>query len=189
MNARSPHERKDRVPRKWAAWCSLGGVLIRRRALLAAAVALPAGALAACDPLGGKQPEEPAPPPDVLLPLLHRTVALRDRYAEVLTAFPALQDRLRPLKDNHAQHVIALAREIGVPENGPFPAAGGSVDPGEAPSTALPSEQSAALSDLAGREKQARADAEAACLAAPSYRAALLGSIAACRAGHQEVLK
>ncbi|MGI5244664.1 hypothetical protein [Dactylosporangium sp. CA-139066] len=158
---------------------------IRRRALLAAA-ALSAGSLAACDPLGGaKQPEEPPPAPDVLLPMLHSTVALRDRYAEVLTAFPALQDRLGPLKDDHAQHVIALAREIGVPENGPFPDASGSVQP----STGVPTEQSAALTDLAGREKQARTEAEAACLAAPSYRAALLGSIAACRAGHQEVLK
>jgi hypothetical protein len=164
-------------------------VLIRRRALLAAAVALSAGSMAGCDLLGDKQPVEPAPAPDVLLPMLHRTVALRDRYAEALTAFPALQDRLGPLKDDHAQHVIALAREIGVPENGPFPAASGSAGPSEAPSTALPTEQSAVLADLAEREKQARADAEAACLAAPTYRAALLGSIAACRAGHQEVLK
>ncbi|GAA4247804.1 hypothetical protein [Dactylosporangium darangshiense] len=164
-------------------------MLIRRRALLAAAVTVSAGSVAGCDLFGDKKAQEPAPPPDVLLPMLHRTVGLRDRYAEVLTAFPALQDRLGPLKDDHAQHVVALAREIGVPENGPFPAASGSADPSDAPSQALPTEQSAALSDLAEREKSARAEAEAACLAAPSYRAALLGSIAACRAGHQEVLK
>jgi hypothetical protein len=164
-------------------------VLIRRRALLAAAVVVPAGSTAGCDLLGDKQPAEPAPAPDVLLPLLHRAVALRDRYSAVLTAFPALQDRLGPLKDDHAQHVVALAREIGVPEQGPFPAASGSADPGDAPSPGVPTEQSAALADLAEREQRARADAEAACLAAPSYRAALLGSIAACRAGHQEVLK
>ncbi|GAA2380862.1 hypothetical protein [Dactylosporangium salmoneum] len=164
-------------------------MLIHRRAFLAAAVAASAGSVAACDPLGTKPAAQPSQAPDVLLPLLHRTVALRDRYAEVLTAFPALQDRLGPLKDDHDQHVVALAREIGVPEKGPFPAASESADPSAAASAPVPTEQSAALSDLAAREKTARQDAETACLAAPSYRAALLGSIAACRAGHQEVLR
>ncbi|MFG2036865.1 hypothetical protein [Dactylosporangium sp. NPDC048998] len=166
-------------------------VPIRRRALLAAAVVATTGSVAGCNPLGGKQQPQWSPAPDVLLPLLTRTVALRDRYAEVLTAFPALQDRIGPLKDDHAQHVIALAREIGLPEAGPFPAASGSAGAGAEPSatsTAVPTEQSAALSDLAALEKAGRQEAEAACLAAPSYRAALLGSIAACRAGHQEVL-
>jgi hypothetical protein len=163
-------------------------VPIRRRALLAAAVVATTGSVAGCDALGGEKTPDPSPAPDVLLPLLHRTIALRDRYAEVLKAFPALQDRLGPLKDDHAQHVIALAREIGLPEAGPFPAASGSAGASTAPSKAVPAEQSAALADLAALEKQGRQDAEGACLAAPSYRAALLGSIAACRAGHHEVL-
>ena len=168
-------------------WCSLLRVPLRRRALLAAAAAVTTGALAACD-LGGDPPEPKYDPTrDPLMPLLTRTVALRDRYAAVLTAVPALQDRLGPLKDDHDQHVVALAREIGLPERGPFPAPSGSPDvTGSA--APVPADQAAALKDLTRLEKDARQDAEGACLAAPSYRAALLGSIAACRAGHEAVL-
>ncbi|MEU7866189.1 hypothetical protein [Dactylosporangium sp. NPDC049140] len=160
---------------------------LRRRALLAAAAAATTASLTGCDL--GSDPKDPPfdPSGDALMPLLAGAVALRDRYGAVLTAFPALQDRLGPLKDDHAQHVVALAREIGLPEQGPFPAASGSAAaPG---STApVPGDQTAVLADLAKLEKDGRRDAEAACLAAPSYRAALLGSIAACRAGHGEVL-
>ncbi|WP_432986820.1 hypothetical protein [Dactylosporangium sp. CA-233914] len=165
-------------------------VPIRRRALLAAAVAAPTAVLAGCDPGGKDEGPRYDPTTDTLMPLLTRTVALRERYGEVLTAFPALQDRLGPLKDDHAAHVIALAREIGLPENGPFPAPSGATasGPGAASASPVPAEQGAALKELAALEKAARQDAEGACLAAPSYRAALLGSITACRAGHQEVL-
>ncbi|MFI5907290.1 hypothetical protein [Dactylosporangium sp. NPDC051541] len=160
---------------------------LRRRALLAAAAAVTTGSLTACD-LGGDPPApQYDPASDTLMPFLTRTVALRDRYAAVLTAVPALQERLGPLKSDHDQHVVALAREIGLPERGPFPAPSGSpqVTGSAAP---VPADQAAALKDLAQQEKDARQDAEGVCLAAPSYRAALLGSIAACRAGHQEVL-
>ncbi len=150
-----------------------------RRAVLAAAAAAMT-TLTACE-----VPKRAAvtwhPAPDVLLPLLARTVALRDRYAEVLTAFPALQDRLGPLKDNHAAHVVALAREVGLDEHGPMPTASTSAGP-------VVQDQAAAVKDLATLEKAGQEDATGACLAAPSYRAALLGSIAACRAAHLEVL-
>jgi len=149
--------------------------------MLAAAAAAAAGVVAGCDRPGSGPTAQWHPAPDALLPLLAATVALRDRYGEVLAAFPALQGRLGPLKDDHAQHVVALAREIGISEEGPFPAPSAS-------GGALSTEQGAALTELAGLEKQGRADAEGACLAAPSYRAALLGSIAACRAGHIEIL-
>lgn len=150
-----------------------------RRAVLAAAAGVVA-TLAACDvPKRSAATWHPAP--DVLLPLLTRTVALRDRYAEVLTAFPALQDRLGPLKDDHAAHVVALAREIGIDEHGPMPAASASAGP-------VVQDQAAAIKELVGLEKTGQDDATGACLAAPSYRAALLGSIAACRAAHVEIL-
>jgi hypothetical protein len=150
-----------------------------RRAVLAAAAAAMT-TLTACDvPKGSAATWHPAP--DVLLPLLTRTVALRDRYAEVLTAFPALQDRLGPFKDNHAAHVVALAREVGLDEHGPMPAASTSAGP-------VVQDQAAAVKELAGLEKAGQEDAAGACLSAPSYRAALLGSIAACRAAHLEVL-
>ena len=136
--------------------------------------------LAACDvPKGSAATWHPAP--DVLLPLLTRTVALRDRYAEVLTAFPALQDRLGPFKDNHAAHVVAARPRVGLGEHGPMPAASTSAGP-------VVQDQAAAVKELAGLEKAGQEDAAGACLSAPSYRAALLGSIAACRAAHVEVL-
>ncbi|MFB9186634.1 hypothetical protein ACFFX1_51650 [Dactylosporangium sucinum] len=153
---------------------------IPRRAVLAGAAALAAGLASGCD-IPTQRTAVWHPAPDVLLPLLQRTVELRDRYGEVLAAFPALQDRLGPLKDDHAQHVVALAREIGMPEEGPFPQPSASA-------SALPTEQGAALTELINLERKGREDAEGACIAAPSYRAALLGSIAACRAGHVEVL-
>jgi hypothetical protein len=149
-----------------------------RRAVLAAAATM--ATLAACE-----VPKRAAvtwhPAPDVLLPLLTRTIALRDRYAAVLAAFPALQDRLGPLKDDHAAHVVALAREVGLPEADPMPGASTSAAP-------VVQEQTAAVNELVGLEKAGQEDATAACLSAPSYRAALLGSIAACRAAHVEVL-
>lgn len=163
-------------------------VPLRRRALLAAAVVAAAGPVAGCDLVAQAPAPQWHPAPDVLLPLLSATLSLRDRYAEVLTRFPALQERLGPLRDDHAQHVIALAREIGIPEAGPFPAPSGSGGASAEPATTVPADQDAALADLTALERRARKDAEDACLAAPSYRAALLGSIAACRAGHVAVL-
>ncbi|WP_238014711.1 hypothetical protein KZZ52_07865 [Dactylosporangium sp. AC04546] len=156
---------------------------IARRAVLAGAAALATGLAAGCD-IPTERTAVWHPAPDVLLPLLQRTVQLRDRYGEALTAFPALQDRLGPLKDDHEQHVIALAREIGLPEAGPFPQPSAS----SGSPSALPTDQGAALTELTNLERKGREEAEGACLAAPSYRAALLGSIAACRAGHVEVL-
>jgi hypothetical protein len=150
-----------------------------RRAVLAAAAAAMT-TLTACD-IPKRSAAAWHPAPDVLLPLLTRTVALRDRYVEVLTAFPALQERLGPLKDDHVAHVVALAREVGLDEHGPMPTASTSAGP-------VVQDQAAALKELVGLEKTGQEDATGACLAAPSYRAALLGSIAACRAAHVEVL-
>ncbi|GAA0722118.1 hypothetical protein Drose_08315 [Dactylosporangium roseum] len=157
-------------------------VSIPRRTVLAGGAALMTALAAGCD-TAARQTAEWHPAPDALLPLLRGTVALRDRYGEALSAFPGLRDRLGPLKDDHDQHVIALAREVGLNESGPFPQ-GSAAPSADAP----PAEQGAALTELVNLEKRARADAENACLSAPSYRAALLGSIAACRAGHIEAL-
>jgi hypothetical protein len=134
------------------------------------------GGLAGCD-LGGPGPE-PTPPPDPLLPFLTATVALADRYDAAIEADPSLSARLTPLRDDHRAHVQALAREIGIPapSGAPSPPA----SPSAAPST---------VQALLAAEQDARKDAEKACLEGPSYRAALLGSIAACRASHQEALR
>jgi hypothetical protein len=134
------------------------------------------GGLAGCD-LGGPGPE-PTPPPDPLLPFLTATVALADRYDAAIAADPSLGARLTPLRDDHRAHVRALAREIGIaaPSGAPSPAASTSAAP-------------ATVQALLAAEQDAQKDAEKACLEGPSYHAALLGSIAACRAGHQEALR
>jgi hypothetical protein len=148
-----------------------------RRALLAAGgwtaaglATVGVGGLTGCG-IVGPDPE-PTPPPDPLLPFLSATVALADQYDAAIDAQPSLSARLTPLRDDHRAHVRALAREIGIPAPSPSPSA-----------------SAAPVQDLLAAEKDAQKDAEKACLEGPSYRAALLGSIAACRASHQEALR
>jgi hypothetical protein len=130
------------------------------------------GGLAGCD-IGGPGPE-PTRPPDPLLPFLTATVALADKYDAAIAAEPSLGARLTPLRDDHRAHVRALAREIGI--SPPSPSASASAEP-------------STVQGLLAAEKDAQKDAVKACLEGPSYRAALLGSIAACRASHQEALR
>lgn len=155
---------------------------------------------------------------DPLTPLLSGTVALARRYDEIIAALPSLRARLEPLRETHRAHVVALAREIGVderapvgsarptPQTAPSPTPTGSTAPsgsaaptgsgatGARPSTtplptAVPSDPTTAVDQLVVLERYAQQAAAAACLSAPGYRAALLGSIAACRATHLESLR
>jgi hypothetical protein len=151
-----------------------------RRTVLRAVVGGLAGAvsLSACD---GPQQADSAPKnPDPLNPFYRDTEALLGRYEATITAQPGLAERLGPLRDAHRAHLQALAREI-VP--GPEAAPSGS-----ASVSGPPSDRAAALAALLAAEKDGSAAARAACLTAPSYRAALLGSIAAARASHMGVL-
>jgi hypothetical protein len=158
-----------------------------RRAVLAAVVGAAGTALTGCGPgasFGGATATWYSGP-DPLRPLLVGTIALAGRYDAVVAALPALAARLTPLREDHRAHVDALARELGLAGR-PLP----SRTPSAGPSgTAVPSDQAAALAALAAAEKAAQQDAVAACLAAPSYRALLLGTIAACRASHVEALR
>lgn len=78
------------------------------------------------------------------------------------------------------------------PSQAPTPASsatpGASAPAGTLPSPVLPSDRAALITVLRAAEQKGQADATAACLAAPTYRAALLGSIAACRSTHLVVL-
>jgi hypothetical protein len=136
------------------------------------------GGLAGCD-IGRPEPA-PSPTPDALLPFLAATVALVARYDAAINAEPSLSARLTPLRDDHRAHVQALAREIGIPQ----PSGSPSNPTGPSGSAAPPT-----LQGLITAEHDAQKDAEKACLEGPGYRAALLGSIAACRASHQEALR
>lgn len=149
----------------------------RRRVLRAAL-----GCLVASIPLAGCDTSKPVRTRRITDPLnsfYHDTAALLAQYEAIMTAQPVLAARLAPLRDAHREHLRALAREIGPGLDDPSPAVSAS--------GALPVDTSS-VSALRAAEKEASAAARAACLAGPSYRAALLGSIAAARASHAEAL-
>jgi hypothetical protein len=160
---------------------SHGRRAVLRAALGAFAATVSAPALTGCT--AGQPARARVPRPDPLNPIYAGTAALLARYEATMAALPALAPGLTPLCDDHRQHLRALAREIG-----PGLAAASGGPSGPSPATDVPADSLSAIAALAAAEKEAAAAARAACLAAPSYRAALLGSIAAARASHGEVL-
>ena len=152
-----------------------------RRALLVGLTGAAAGAaLAGCWPLSKKPQAHPSAHP--LTPVVAGTVALADRYQATITALPALAARLQPLAADHRAHLDALRAAMGVAS--PSPAPSGAIDP----SASVAPDPATALAALRTAEQTGQADAARACLAAAAEYAALLGSIAACRATHVEVL-
>ncbi len=143
------------------------------------AVALTGG----CGWLGGRTAAK-RHEPDALEPLLAGTRVLVDRYEAALLAAPQLAATLTPLRDDHRVHATELARMIGAKPAPTHPGASGTTA-GAAPVTPV----GTLVSDLVAAETRGRDDATAACLGAPAGRAALLGSIAACRATHIEALR
>jgi hypothetical protein len=135
-----------------------------------------ASALAGCEvlPTGG----EPAGEPHELEGLLGATVALGDQYETAIAAVPALSAGLQPVLDAHRAHAAALAEAIGV-----------SVPPASPSPSPVPPVRAGAVAALVAAERAGRDAAVAACLEATPRLAALLGSIAAARASHLEVLK
>ncbi|MEU5914378.1 hypothetical protein [Micromonospora sp. NPDC047527] len=153
----------------------------RRNLLRAGAlVALGTGVapLAGCDLFD--RDDEPTPPPDPLRPMVDESLGLAAAYRESAVTHPDLAGRLDPIAETHTAHATELARVIGVP----LPSA-----PAAAPSTTPATDPAGALAALRALEKTAQQSATAACASAPAERAALLGSIAAARATHQEALK
>jgi hypothetical protein len=141
---------------------------------------------------------EAAPPlaTDPLEPLLTEAVALAAAYDRVVAAQPGLAGRLTPLAGDHRAHATELAELIGrpVPSAPALPASAqsGAAPSGPAPSGPAPSgpapSAAEALRDLRAAEQIAQRNAVSACTQAPAGRAALIGSIAACRATHAEAL-
>jgi|GEM_PF-849791 len=177
--------------------CSRRGV-IRGAVGAAVAVAVPAG-LAGCGLLGGEP--EPEPEPDPLAGLLAATLDLVARYDAAMTTTAELGPLLAPVVATHRTHAEELSRLTGIALPAPTTA-----DPGgqpSAPGSAVPSgtatpgtgtsappvDRAAALTALRSAEEAAAAEAAAACHTAAADRAALLGSIAAARACHLEVLR
>jgi hypothetical protein len=151
--------------------------ILRGLLAVAGATAVGAGsttALAGCDVFTGGDGGDEAHELDAFL---LGTVALGDLYDATLAAQPSAATTLTPLRETHRAHARALADALGKP----VPSAPASVGP-------APADRAQALAALATAEKTGRDAAVTACMAAAPRLAALLGSIAAARATHLEVL-
>jgi len=156
-----------------------GPARLRRRTLLGGAGGgLLALGAAGCGPFDDGPGSASAPAE--LAGVLAAAVTLASGYQATLLAQPGLADRLNPLLADHSAHISALLTATGQPTS---PAPTATVTP-----SAVPGDQAAALAQLRAAEQSAQVDAVAACVAAPAGYAALLGSIAACRASHVEAL-
>jgi len=149
-----------------------------RRRLLGAAAGLAAAGLSGC----GILDDDPEPPeaPDPLQPLLDEAMALAASYDRAILSQPGLAARLTPLADDHRAHAAELARVIGRTPPSTGTGAVASEPAGAAAAT---------IASLRTAEQAGQKSATAACQAAPPERAALVGSIAACRATHAEALR
>lgn len=145
------------------------------RGVLAIAGLAGVGAAAGCDLIGGSTETDEGELPPEIAELLAATVALGDAYDGAIARAPSLADRLTPMRDAHRTHAQALAQALARP----------------APSTGTadgPTDQAAVLAALVEAETQGLEVARSACLVAPARLAGLIGSMAAARACHLEVL-
>jgi hypothetical protein len=154
-----------------------GNRYTRRRVLGSAGGAVvSATVLAGCGLFGKDDDPKKADP---LQPVLDEALALAAAYDRAVVSQPGLSVRLTPLAADHRAHAADLAKLIGAKQ----PSAG------SAASGAPASDAAATVAELRKSEQTAQKNAAAACKQAPAARAALVGSIAACRATHAEALK
>jgi hypothetical protein len=154
----------------------------RRRILGVAAGTAVAAAASGC----GVFDDEPEPvKPDALQPVLDEALGLAAALDRAALAQPGLATRLTPLAGDHRAHITELSRVIGRPAP-PAPAASSGAPGAGDPDAGNPA---ALLKQLRAAEQAAQRTATTACRQAPAERAALVGSIAACRATHAEALR
>ncbi|MEU4687902.1 hypothetical protein [Actinoplanes sp. NPDC023714] len=144
----------------------------RRRILTATGAIVAAATLSGCG-LFDDEPE-PEPAPDPLQPILDEALALAAAYDLAAQGDPALA----PFAEDHRAHAAELAGLIGT-----------TLPSGAAAPPSAPAQQAQSKADLRAAELAAQKTAAAACVAAPADRAALVGSIAACRATHASALR
>jgi len=132
--------------------------------------------------------DEPDPAPDLITPLIAGALELAARYDAAVAIAPELAERLRPIAEAHRAHAAELARvtRTALPTlTAVTPAATAAVSPGSASAQ----RRAAVLHGLREAEQAGRDAARTACAEAPAEQAALLGSIAAARATHLEILR
>lgn len=153
---------------------------ISRRALFRGVVAVTGlagvGSLAGCDLFSGSSDKDIVPPE--ITALLAQTAALADAYDAAMARVPALAPRLTPGRDAHRAHVQALAAALDQPV--PTSGTGTAQPPAD--------DERSVIAYLIDAETTGLADARNVCLSAPGRLAPLIGSIAAARACHLEVL-
>jgi hypothetical protein len=108
--------------------------------------------------------------------------ALAERYAAVITAHPALADRLRPLRTVVLQHERALGGGSGASAS---PSAAQSASPS---ASAVPADPKSALAGLAAAERTLADQRAKALLDVPGELARLMASLAAAGAAHAFLL-
>lgn len=108
---------------------------------------------------------------EVLRPVLKSARELVAAYKAAAASVPEAKKSLDVLRGNHSEHVKALEKLLGEPDEPARQLDGGS------------------LAGLRRAESRAAKDAAKACVGAPDEFAVLLGEIAACRASHHDVLK
>jgi hypothetical protein len=155
---------------------------VSRRGLLQGIVGAAAlagvGATAGCDLFGRHSGADASAVPPQISDLLTGTVALGDAYDNAIAQAPSLTTLLTGPRDAHRAHARALAEALGKPV--PSSSTAG---PGRA------GDPTALRAGLVDAETKGQDAARAACLAAPGRLAPLIGSIAAARACHLEILK
>ncbi|HEY7145386.1 MAG TPA: hypothetical protein VH637_14180 [Streptosporangiaceae bacterium] len=160
-----------------------------RRALLAAAAAVPLAA-AGCRGVGALAPP-PRPAPDVAV--LKAAIAgerqLIARYLDVAAGQHAagLADVLDPLLAEHRQHLAQLRGRLIVPRGAA--SASSPAHPPAPSATASPASPAAALAALRRAEQQASAALLTGLSTVPPSLAQLLASISASEATHSAILR
>jgi hypothetical protein len=148
------------------------------RGVIASVSVAGVGLATGCDLIGGSggTPEDSPHPLDGLL---RETVALGDAYDAGIAAVPALATVLTGPRDAHRAHAKALAQAI----------AAATPKPGVSPTARPSGDRAAVLTGLVAAETKGRDSAREACLSTGARLAPLVGSIAAARACHLEILK
>lgn len=155
-----------------------------------------ASLLPGCSLLRDRADPPPPAPPDPLEPLLAGVDELITQYQQARRSHPERADLWEPIEAAHRAHRDALREAMGLPALPTASPADGTPPPGT-PGTPRPPEPTPAADPVPGAElrealreaeQAAQEQAAQACLSAPPERAALLGSVTAARATHQEVL-
>jgi hypothetical protein len=163
---------------------ALRSVTPTRRGVLGGSVAVLAVlcSAAGCTTIGPGQVPAAGPEVTLLDGAIRSEAGLIALYDAILTAHQGLGDRLRPMRDHHAQHLTVLKRHY-VPGS-----TTGTATPAPQPAATAPQTESAALRAIRGAEHKAAAARASEVRTASPGLSQLLAAIGACEAGHAQEL-